>query len=598
MVTTNSYDTASNLLATSDAVGNATTYGYDTLGRKISQTVPRNPGSNTTEWVYDASGNTIAVLQPVASDALGSITDDGRQVSVTAYLYDETHRPVAKIEAAQTTTPTGFPSLVPHTPTDADRAARNVRTSFVYDPDGNVIATYGPRAFEGGIANPDESWMTRDDYDHAGRPTHIRQPQAVTASADSCPTPGATEIEPAPGAPDPSYPSGLALCVTITGYDAVGNPETMTTPGGKAHSRAYTSDYLVRSSTGPDPDGTGTVASETVFDAAGRALRTERPAANGGTWVQTSAYSADGLVTRAQGFKEGESVLRDSSYTYDLAGKVRTETGDGSTVAAAVAKPDLVTNTSYLSDGLTLTMATDPGGLNLRTTYTYDANGNPTAVKSPNAVSGDPANPAGRATIQFFTADNLLAETRDPIEELTATGEVKMRRTTFTYDAEGAKTRELIDVVKVPASNTAGTATLFEAGRRAGYRYQATGTLAAEFNVDATSSEIRYLHNLDGTLSSGIDATTPTDVRLDVGWQLDGQPISVDTAIEGNDFSTVAAGYLPDGERASQHLTVGAEQATQTWDYNGAGMPTESLITYPDSSTADATWNWNSAGKL
>ena len=219
-------------------------------------------------------------------------------------------------------------------------------------------------------------------------------------------------------------------------------------------------------------------------------------------------------------------------------------------------------------------------------------------MKSPNTVSGDPANPASRPTIQLFTADNLLAETREPIEELTATSEVKMRRTTFTYDPQGAKTRELVDVVKVPASNLAGTATLFEAGRRAGYRYQATGSLAAEFNVDATSSEIRYLHNLDGTLTSGTDATTPTDVRLDIGWQLDGKPTSVDTAIEGNDFSTVTAGYLPDGERASQHLTVGAEQTTQTWDYNSAGMPTESLITYPDSSTADATWNWNSAGKL
>ena len=166
--------------------------------------------------------------------------------------------------------------------------------------------------------------MTRDDYDHAGRQTHIRQPQAATSSADSCPTPGATVIEPAPGAPDPSYPPGLTLCVTTTGYDAVGNPETMTTPGGKALSRAYTNDYLVRSSTGPDPAGTGTIASETVFDAAGRTLRTERPAANGGLWVQTSTYSADGLLTRTQGFKDGESVLRDTTYSYDLAGKVRT----------------------------------------------------------------------------------------------------------------------------------------------------------------------------------------------------------------------------------------------------------------------------------
>ncbi len=561
ITTATGYDTAGQLISATDPEGATTTFGYDALGRKTSQTVPRNPGvSNTTRWIYDPSGNTTAVLTPASSDTLGAINVNGEQVAVTGYVWDETNRATTMIEAAQATT--GFATLTPQEATGPGAAVVNVRTDYGYDPDGNRIAILAPRAFQSGtVAAPDRAWLTRTDHDERGYPIRTWTTQDPATADTTCPTP--TPAAPAQSAQGRFVYGGETLCATEIAVDDAGNPDTVDTPGAKTLAYTYNLDRLVIGTTATAPDGTGTITTTSRYDGAGRVVEHQTPGADGDPWTQTISYSVDGLATATTGADAGGTVTS-TSRAFDLAGRTVTVTETGT--------PNVVTDTTFFSDGLTRTTAT--GGLT--TSYSYDRNGNATSVVQPE-------NTGGTHLVQTFTDDNLLATTAEALNG-TRSSE---RTTTFGYDPAGNKTSEHV-------------ATDGSTGRHARYQYQAAGWwLAAEFNQAAPSERISYVHNLDGTLATALDTVGPVDVAMDFAWNRSGAQSSQTTRIDAETYSTVAATHRPDGEVATTTVAHAGQTTSTARSYTGAGsVPSGAVATLLDTTTQTASYTWTDTGQL
>src|SRR5439155_7238925 len=128
------------------------------------------------------------------------------------------------------------------------QGSKNIHSRVAYDPDGHVVASFDPRAFdpaEGGTP-PNPAFMVRTDYDLDGRPTasfvprydgaasgrhddlSLTDPSGQNRQTTQCPT----NPSPAPQAVTgvPGYPSTVGVCVTRGSYDPAGNRSTLTLP--------------------------------------------------------------------------------------------------------------------------------------------------------------------------------------------------------------------------------------------------------------------------------------------------------------------------------------------------------------------------------
>ena len=124
--TTTAYDTAANVQAVSDALGDITQFAYDAVNRQVSRTEAYGTSlQRTTKTAYDVVGNVVATV-----DALGVTTQN---------VYDVMNRVVQRIEAVGT--------------------PLQRTTTMAYDTVGNVVSTTNPRgtmrlstSHDGGIA--------------------------------------------------------------------------------------------------------------------------------------------------------------------------------------------------------------------------------------------------------------------------------------------------------------------------------------------------------------------------------------------------------------------------------------------------------------
>ena len=103
----------------------------------------------------------------------------------------------------------------------------------------------------------------------------------------------------------------------------------------------------------------------------------------------------------------------------------------------------------------------------------------------------------------------ILKITREPIE--IASGGMTVRRTRLTLDPMGRKTGELVEQTNINGLDPAGTPGSTTFGRNVGYRYQATGWTQSKYDLSAAAPApaVSYLHNLDGTVASATDTTSP-----------------------------------------------------------------------------------------
>lgn len=553
-----SYDADGNPVTVTDPNGRSAPFTYDLLDRKMSVNVPRATGvTNTTTWSYDPSGNVTAIVRPGSGTLDGSFDSDPlRQYvgRITAYGYDPAHRLIDSVAGADN--PDAGIAGAP-----AANGGTNVRTRVIYDPDGNVVARFDPRAFAASTASPDPRFMVRTDYDRNGRPTAqyvprydgttSSDPGISTTQTSQCPT--GADPQPVPGASVPAYPSDVGGCVTRASYDDNGNLSRLTLPTSSGSDNrfvatSYTDDNLALSVDSPSPqtDGARVTSASYLYDGNAKPIKVKDALGH----QSTTSYFPDGLMKQVVGQPNGTNTHQ-TSYGYDA-------NGNSTSVTDPVGN---ISRTSYFSDNLVRESIDGGGGT---TRYSFDANGNPIQVKSPSAVAADATNPSGTPTINTFTFDNLISTTTVPV----AGDGSSRRRITYGYDAGGRKISQKTSLV-----NAAGTQTS-DGGTQA-FTYFPNDQLAAESGRSATDAfngtALTYTYDASGNQTS---ATTneagSTRSTIAATYYLDSLTRTVDDTRDLTRYAYNGSGAVVARRFGSDWATIGTNT---TYSYGDAGLP-------------------------
>jgi RHS repeat-associated protein/uncharacterized repeat protein (TIGR01451 family) len=258
---THTYDTYGRLATTTDAIGNAVSFGYDANGRRTRVTDARGQVWQTG---FGALGQPVSTRDPLGRETATAYDASGRVVRSTdargvtaAYEYDQGGRLSSLSEVGGT----GQISWT------YDALGRRTRmqdgsgtTTTAYTPVGNVARVTSP---QGEVAYA---------YDATGLRTDMTQPQG-----------------------------------TLTyGYDAAGRQDRMTGLGGGVTTTSYTVDGQISSMTRPNG-----ITSRWSHDGAGRMTGVQHTRANG-TTVAKASYTLD-----ADGNRTSRTTL-DGTWNYEL----------------------------------------------------------------------------------------------------------------------------------------------------------------------------------------------------------------------------------------------------------------------------------------
>ena len=247
-LTTTEYDLLGNVVSTTNALGDTTTYEYDALGRLMKETLPDPDGagepleSPVTTYKYDAGGNLVGVI-----DALENETN---------YEYDALGRLTKEI----------LPDP------DVVQGSNRPTTYYGYDVLGNLTAVTDALGSE--LGDPDHT--TRYRYDALGRQTHV-----IDALCSD------------PTAAEPDH-------TVLTAYDAVGNVTSVTDQLGRTTDYEYDALGRLTKETLPDPDdleGTNRPVTSYEYDALGNLIAVTDALGNvlGATGGHTTYYRYDNL---------------------------------------------------------------------------------------------------------------------------------------------------------------------------------------------------------------------------------------------------------------------------------------------------------------
>ncbi|MGW3172997.1 LamG-like jellyroll fold domain-containing protein [Streptomyces sp. NPDC001153] len=654
--TSNSYDVDGNLISASVTKGSTTEqtdYAYDALGDVTSQTVhdgstnlitthtydqrglltsttdPRGnvsgatPANYTTAFTSDQAGQLTQVTAPTVNaekngaapqaihpltfygyDTFGDQTSvDDPDGNITTYTYDADGERVATSGAAYT--PPGSTTSITPTVTAQYNAAGNITaatdgngnsSSYTYDQFGNLAqavqpavsgsaptthTTYDADGEKLSITDPTGA-VTTSTYDDLGRTVTVsqvvRQPTTTTDTTtygyDAAGNPNSTTL-----------PGGQ---ISTAAYDAAGNRITATDPLGNSTHYTYDLDNRLTQTTLPD----GTAITRT-YDLAGRQTGTAKLNASGTTLASTStSYDPAGnptAVTDANGHtssytydatnvltQQTEPVTATSSITtsfgYDAAGKhTRYTDGNGN-----------ATITTYNTLGLaesTIEPSTPsfPNVADRTTTIAYDADGHPVTVTRPGGVT----------ETSTYNADGQLTSQSGSGAEATTTTR------TFSYDAAGR-------VTSASAPNGTNTYTYNDRGEitaasgpsgTASYAYNSNGQLTSRTDKAGTSA---FTYDNAGNLATAADpltGTTLTYTRNTLG--------QVTGISYGSGAASQSLTYDAQHRLTGQTLTApgGATEAATSYGYDTAGNIT-SQATTGTAAAASNTYTYDQANRL
>ena len=414
-----------------------TTYAYHPTGQLATQT---NPDGGSVRHTYTLGtelsvdfGTMPSGLVATSTDARGAVTryryyqnGDLAQITdpsglVTRFSYDVLGRKTSETEVSDSY-PTGVTTTYtydalsrlvtvtdPLTVDTINGVTHQGRTTNTYDVDGNVV-----RVEVSDVSGMDASRVTSYEYDEHNRVIRVTDPEGN----------------------ETSY-----------GFDRLGNQTSMVDANGNRYEYGYTARNMIaevrlRDWT-DDPEGAPSPGSYLVlhsyaYDFAGRLVSDTD--AMGREIVY--AYYRDGLLESAtlRSFHDPDGSTRDyvlESDSYDGAGNLIEQTNDnGSTVTQHTIDPA----------GRVSSVVVDPDGLNRRTSFTYDLDGNVTKT----STSGLASNvswpmPVVTESVQFGydLAGNLTSETE-------STGTTTLV-TTHGYDQRG-----LLTSTTDPRGNVAG----------------------------------------------------------------------------------------------------------------------------------------------
>ncbi len=504
--TTTTYDELGNVIATTDALGNTTTYEYNSLGQLTHQT---DPEGGNIQYVYDELGNRIETIDPRGNSTFYVYDDQGRLETVTdalggttTYTYDALGRRLAITDAEDNTTSYSY-----------DELGRQVS---VTDPLGNTTST---------------------EFDALGN---------VLSRTD------ANEE------------------TTTYVYDVLGRLESQTDPLGGI--TTYTYDAASNQLTVTDAEGHTTT---TVYDELNRPVSVTDPLGN----TTTTAHDATGNVL-ATTDGSGQTI----TFTYDELGRQETVTDPlGNTTSYAY---DAVGNrisltdtngvvTRYEYDGLNRLTAVVENYLygapadhetNVRTEYSYDANGNRLTILD------------GRSHSTTFSYDELnrLESEADPLGNTTS----------YAYDAVGNR---------VSLTDAEGFTT--------NYVYDDTGRLTT-IDYPAPDDDVSFNYDNNGNRLSMSDGAGTTS------WVYD--ELGRVTSVTDPFGETVSYAYdgvgnrvtltYPDGETvsyaydSSDRLTQVADWDSGVTDYSYDSASRLSTATLPNGVVT--TYSYDNAGQL
>jgi RHS repeat-associated protein len=637
-------DADGNQTQVTDANSHTTSVTFDNLDRVSAVTAPghasaSSPGTLTTYHLHSASGDPVATITP------GTPTDNtNTSTIVDAQSFDADHRRIDSVHALQVSfnlsysldDPRQLTAVTSAMATSTATGGTNTRSRTSYDPNGNVVAAYSPRAFTGSIPSATSStysqvpgafssdYMTRIDYDADNRPVTAYTPRTSGSVTDpngnSLTGPEAQQCtSTGPSTANlPSYP-GTRVCVRTVNYDADSNRSSLTLPtatSGTPNRRVdytYTTDNLVAAVSTPDPSaGAATGARVTSaaigYDGSGRPLT--------GTdvlgLVSRTVYNPDGSVAESDQPTGSGGLTHAMKYVYNAAGQATAatllRTPSGTAVTAGSATEADTTTTVYYADGLTNQVSTPAVGASGSdvTQYSYDPVGNLSATSPPsaNAATRDANNTNGTTTTYTYYPDNAIATTLAPVS---ADG-TKLRRTSYNYDDAGRKTNVGVDLVGPAPTNSVVTA-----GSAQSFTYQPNGWMIQQTGrTDTTAASNASVYDADGNVTCFLPTFNPaspdtsacpgatsgivgSQVPADsASYYLDGGLRSVSQnpgngVVRSSTFSIDAAGSL-----TARIDRTAAGDKTTTYAYGDAGQPL--MMTSGLEDGAVTSWNFDKDG--
>lgn len=434
LVTSHAYNRFGDRVRTITPTGLTTTWTYDGLGRRLSETVVDAPQGQpavaavtaVTQWAYDGAGNVTRTVEPAVVNAVTAATL--QRATDTTWTLNGLAATVTVSDAAKP----GAPARVTvHGYDAADRLvsltdAIGGETVTVYDAAGNPVAVTDPAGR-----------VTETDYDTRD------QPVAVTRVAVDEDAASVTDMP-------------RDIVITRTAYDGAGRATTQTDAEGRRTATVYDDADRVDTVTAldyhdtADPDDTRPqLFVDHDYDAAGN-LVTVSAGRDGATWLRVTGHVYDALhrvtqtsVTGPDGFRRVSTWQRDRN-----GNPVREERLD-----AGADPPTEVTTWTYQADlpvTTTIAGAVGPGGepVDLVTIRRFDQRGHVIAETDPRGHA-DPADPALAAAFTtattFDTAGRESTRTAPPVAVTDATDATvttnEVRPATATgYDAHGNPT--------------------------------------------------------------------------------------------------------------------------------------------------------------
>ncbi|HLJ98656.1 MAG TPA: RHS repeat-associated core domain-containing protein, partial [Streptosporangiaceae bacterium] len=627
-VTSYTYDAAGDVAQVTDPLGLITKYGYDNLGRQLSQTQVSDtyPNGLTTSFSYDGQGRVITQTDPEVTDRVTG----AQHTKVTSYTYDADGNVLTTTESDATG---GDPS---RTITDTYDTHGGLATTK--DALGNVTSYgYDGLGDKTGVTNP-AGMTTAYAYDAAGR--------LVTVTLDgytgnpSAPIPAENLVEQS-RAYDPAgriasvtdvrgtttnytyygnnkLATSYVVCSSCANgqeqvhsysYDAAGNAVTQAAPGGLVVNTAFDADSKTISQT-MDPSGVnravtvsydqqGNVVSESLagggttqtvtmtYNTMGQVL--SKTVDNTGGLNLTTTYRRDqrglvtaetdpaGNITTIQNDEAGQAVVI-------TAPAVSTQNGTGS--APVTASP--VTMTGYNTFGEVAEKSDADGNV---TTYAYDQDGQQTTVTDPSYTPPGASGPVGGTTTTSYNNLGLETSQTDPLGNKTA----------FTYDQLGDKATQTDPgggtwvYTYDPAAEQ--TSVTDPTGAQTQATYSGLGQLVTTTDMVRQNTSAAYTTSYGyDDAGNRISQTSPTGAITKTAYDAVGEKIST-TDGAGN---VTGYAYNLDGEPIKETMPdgtavtiaydlAGRELSRSSLDASGAVLRTESAVYNPDGKVTSAT---------